>query len=77
MKTTVLGFASIILSGVAAAPLLVQTDMISAQPFEPLVVSSPAPSACVDLVGRLRAAGSEPERYVCRSAPSLAVADAR
>lgn len=77
MKTTVLGFASIILSGVAAAPLLVQTDRISAQPFE-RQATAPATGRC-DAIGQLPTAWSETKRHAsgCAALAGSRIADAR
>jgi hypothetical protein len=79
MRTTVLGFAFVISFGVALAPLLVQTERISAQPFDPVAITV-VPSACADAGGGSRGSGSEAKSHSvvidCPSIPSMPVADA-
>jgi hypothetical protein len=84
MKTTVLGFASVILSSIALAPLLVETDRISAQalappPVRPAVTATI--SACSDAVARSRPDGPGTTRNAsvlgCLSPSGLRIAEAR
>ena len=54
MSTTSLGFAAVILSGIAIAPLLVQTDQTSRQPVDLPVVA--ATGGCALAIERMRSA---------------------
>jgi hypothetical protein len=62
MKTTILGCVSVVCCGVALGPLLVQTDLISAQALEPPAVARQVAEACSYGVGRTRPNGLDGSR---------------
>jgi hypothetical protein len=76
MNTTVLGFASVLLGGIAIAPLLVETDHGS-----PPALDAPAAArvACVHRVERPRPTDLQPQGTTpdCLPAVSLRVAAVR
>ena len=77
MSTTSLGFAAVILSGIAIAPLLVQTDQTSRQPVDLPVVA--ATGGCALAIERMRSATDvhpHPTNPDCLPAASLRMASA-
>jgi hypothetical protein len=76
MNTTVLGFASILLGGIAITPLLVETDHGSPPAFE---APAAAGIACVDRLERPRLTDLQPQGTApdCLPAVSLRMAAAR
>lgn len=77
MSTTSLGFAAVILSGIAIAPLLVQTDQASRQPVDLPVVA--ATVGCALAIGRMRSATDvqpHPTMPDCLPAAGLRMASA-
>jgi hypothetical protein len=77
MSTTSLGFAAVILSGIAIAPLLVQTDQASRQPVDLPVVA--ATGGCALAIERMRSATDvqpHPTMPDCLPAAGLLMASA-
>lgn len=77
MKTTCLGFSSVICCGLMLAPLLVQTDQIWAQSPEPATVQKP-----VVIAGNGQCSGPlqgpRADRPInCPPSPGVRIAEAR